>query len=217
MKTVRIAESGALKRLEKFFTSRSAAMADRLQQILDQYTPTNSRSPAGNPYVGGGLEGKKFTVEPIPGLDPGQEMAYVKDETGNEFTVDTLSAIQYLSQINQASVDAVFEALNSARGDVESEEAWDQQFVAQVSAARKRALRREADVSNETWEKFERLRELMGDGMLLEELVRAMSGKEAQENFDFIIQMHDLGREFGEEEEEEQEIDMDAAREWFRS
>jgi hypothetical protein len=207
MKTIRIAESGAIKRLEKFFTSRSAAMADRLQQVLDQYTPTNSRSPAGNPYVGEGLEGKKFTVEPIPGLDTGQEMSYVTDESGNEFTVDTLSAIQYLSQINQASLDAVFEALNNARGDVESEDEWTQQMTG-----------RRADVSNETWDRFERLRELMGDQMLLEELVRAMSGKEAQENFDHIIQMHDLGRELGEEEEEEeQEIDMGAAREWFRS
>lgn len=64
-------------------------------------------------------------------------------------------------------------------------------------------------VNNQTWEKYERLAELMGKDEVCDELMRAMSDKEANENLDWIIQMHDLGSEFkgmkGYEDDEEEE------------
>ena len=41
-------------------------------------------------------------------------------------------------------------------------------------------------------EKMEELKDLMGADLLLEELVRAMSDDEAEENFNFIERMHGL-------------------------
>lgn len=55
MKTVRIAESGALERLGKFYHNRQAALVDRLQQVLDSLNPQEvavmiaaGGTPAGN-------------------------------------------------------------------------------------------------------------------------------------------------------------------------
>ena len=151
MKTTRIAESGAIDRLAKFFSTRQAALADRLQQVLDMYTPTNSRSPAGNPYVGEGLEGQKFTVTPAPTQDPSQELAYVKDNTGMEVIVDPMIAIQYLQNappegvslesiwntLNQVSAESQTSALTFSGQDEAAESAWDQAITA---AQRKRAV-----------------------------------------------------------------------------
>ena len=44
----------------------------------------------------------------------------------------------------------------------------------------------------ERLETMEELKDLIGAEMLLEELVRAMSDAEAEENFDFIKRMYDL-------------------------
>ena len=52
--------------------------------------------------------------------------------------------------------------------------------------------RKEAVSDNETWDKFERCREILGDAELLEALIKAMDWKEANENLDFIIQMYEI-------------------------
>lgn len=220
MKTVRITESGALDRLGSFLRNKQAALADRLQQLLDSFSPRDIAQPDGTvwPAPEGGGAGK-FTVEPVP-AQAGKELVYVSDGTGMEVMVDPMVAIPYLQNVPPEGItsEKIWDLLNEASAETDtSNMMFSPQDEAAESEWEKQFMARRADVSNETWDKFERLRELMGDQMLLEELVRAMSSKEAQENFDFIIQMHDLGREFGEEEEEEQEIDMDAAREWFRS
>jgi len=51
---------------------------------------------------------------------------------------------------------------------------------------------KKAGTSDAVWDLFEQVREMLGDATLLEELMRAMSSQEAQENLEFIIQMHDL-------------------------
>lgn len=40
--------------------------------------------------------------------------------------------------------------------------------------------------------KAEEMRELMGDGMFISELLKAMDGKELGEDLEFIDHMHDL-------------------------
>jgi len=166
MKTTRIAESGAIDRLAKFFSTRQAALADRLQQVLDMYTPTNSRSPAGNPYVGEGLEGQKFTVTPAPTQDPSQELAYVKDNTGMEVIVDPMIAIQYLQNappegvslesiwntLNQVSAESQTSALTFSGQDEAAESAWDQAITA---AQRKKAASEVEDEINRQAEFYE--------------------------------------------------------------
>jgi len=166
MKTTRIAESGAIDRLAKFFSTRQAALADRLQQVLDMYTPTNSRSPAGNPYVGEGLEGQKFTVTPAPTQEPSQELAYVKDNTGMEVIVDPMIAIQYLQNappegvslesiwntLNQVSAESQTSALTFSGQDEAAESAWDQAITA---AQRKKAASEVEDEINRQAEFYE--------------------------------------------------------------
>lgn len=211
MKTVRITESGALERLGSFLEKKQAALADRLQQLLDSFSPRDIAQPDGTVWPAPeGTGAGTFTVEPMP-AQAGKEMVYVSDGAGMEVMVDPMVAIPYLQNVPPEGItpEKIWDLLNEASAETDTsnmlfspqdeaaEAAWGQQF---------QARRREADVSNETWDKFERLRELMGDQMLLEELVRAMSGKEAEENFDFIIQMHDLGREFGGEVEEGEEL-----------
>lgn len=52
--------------------------------------------------------------------------------------------------------------------------------------------------SNEVYELYETLLEALGPEMLLQELMRAMSSQEAQENLEHIAQMHDIAIGVGE-------------------
>jgi hypothetical protein len=59
--------------------------------------------------------------------------------------------------------------------------------------------RKDATQDNEVWDKLEHLKGHLGPDQLLEELVQAMSTEEANENFDFIIQMHDIPMDYDDE------------------
>lgn len=54
------------------------------------------------------------------------------------------------------------------------------------------ASERKATQATEVWDKLDILKEFLGADDLLDELLRAMSTEEANENFDFIAQMHDI-------------------------
>lgn len=59
-------------------------------------------------------------------------------------------------------------------------------------ASRRSKMNRKGTGGDDAWKKFELLKELMGTDNLLDELMQAMSSKEANENFDHIMQMNDI-------------------------
>jgi hypothetical protein len=161
MKTIRIAESGAVDRLVEFFNARQAALADRLQQMLDSLSPRDIKKPDGTVWPAPqGMGAGKFTVTPAPTQDPGQELVYVKDDTGMEVLVDPTVALPYLQGIppegitpelvwnalNDASAESQTSALTFSGQDEAAESAWDQAITA---SQRKKALSEVEEAINE--------------------------------------------------------------------
>jgi hypothetical protein len=53
------------------------------------------------------------------------------------------------------------------------------------------------------YERYERLKDLMGEKSLLEEIVQGLSSDELKESLDYIVRMHDLSNEMNEDEDKE--------------
>ena len=53
------------------------------------------------------------------------------------------------------------------------------------------------------YERYERLKELMGEKFLLEEIVQGLSSYELKESLDYIVRMHDLSNEMNEDEDKD--------------
>jgi hypothetical protein len=167
MKTTRIAESGAIDRLAKFFSTRQAALADRLQQMLDSLGPRDVKQPDGTVWpVPQGAGVNPFTVAPAPTQDSSQELVYVKDTLGREVLVDPVVALPYLQNIPPDGItpSVVWEALNQASAETQTsalmfnpqdeaaESAWDQAITA---AQRKKAASEVEDEINRQAEFYE--------------------------------------------------------------
>ena len=65
-----------------------------------------------------------------------------------------------------------------------------------------RLAKKEATVNEATFAKYDAVKEILGADGLLDELIRAMDDQEANENIDFIIQMHDLSSQINGTDEE---------------
>lgn len=213
MRMIKISESGALDRLSKFASKRQAALADRLQQLLDSFSPRDISEQGQTWKAPEGMGLGTFTVEPAPTQAAGKELVYVKDESGMEVLVDPVVAISYLQNVSAGDIsqENVWNLLNDASAetdtgamsfnpqDEEAESAWGQ------ALANRKPAKKAQSFSRGSYEKFEKLKEILGEAVLLDELYQAMSDQEATENFDHIIQMHDLGGDFGDDEELEEE------------
>jgi hypothetical protein len=80
-----------------------------------------------------------------------------------------------------------------------------------IAEATQRALApKKAEAGDSVWAMYDTLREAMGDTMVLEELLQAMSSQEAQENVEFIARMHDIPLPGIDEEEEEEPEEEEA-------
>jgi len=148
MKMRRIAETGALGRLESYYKQRHTALANVLQQKLDYFNPQNIGGAPGEQEALGldpsGFEGiGSFVVEPVPSQDPSKSLAYVRDESGVEMLVDTVIAASLLDQLqagatseevwdvlSEASAESDTGAMSFASEDERAQNLWDQQFVA---------------------------------------------------------------------------------------
>ena len=53
------------------------------------------------------------------------------------------------------------------------------------------------------YERYEKLKDLMGEKSLLEEIVQGLSSDELKESLDYIVRMHDLASEMNEDEDKE--------------
>ena len=65
-------------------------------------------------------------------------------------------------------------------------------IMSQVSKVVKKELNEKYD-SNEIWDIFEDMKEIMGAENLLDELARALSTDELEENLRWVDKIHDLG------------------------
>ena len=149
MKMRRIGETGALDRLANLLKRKNAALADQLEQQLNNLSDPTPYAPmeyGGKPMpqVDAPQELGQFEVTSIPSITPGQEFVTISDGA-QSIDVDPLIAMDYMQGLStKPSKEELWEILQSAEVETamvpEPEEdfpvaEWDQQFTAKKKRA----------------------------------------------------------------------------------